>query len=117
MARKSKNTAPPPEDSEILSYSNVPYPLAAKYIGWSDVSVRYALQQGRAPFGCAAQNEETGTWAYNISPGLLVKYKHGDLQPWQLRDVINLAADGIQQVLDTRLAAAAKLVSEMGGRV
>ena len=88
--------------------------MAARYIGWSDASVRYALQQGRAPFGCAAQNEETGTWSYNISPGLLVKYKHGDLQSWRLRDVIDMAADGIQQVLDTRLAVAAKLMAEIG---
>ena len=114
MAGRGRSTAPPPTDEEILSHSNVPFDLAARYIGWSTASVRYALQQGRAPFGCAAQNEETGTWSYNISPGLLVKYKRGDLQSWRLRDVIDMAADGIQQVLDTRLNAAAKLVAEIG---
>lgn len=106
-------TAPPPTDKEIMSHDNVPYVLAAKYIGWSDVSVRYALQQGRAPFGCAAQNPDTGTWSYNISPGLLVKYKSGELQAWRLGDVIKLAADGVQQIIDAQLDAAATAISGM----
>jgi len=105
MARKRTKVAVP--DEEILTYDNVPYEIAATYIGWSDVSIRNALKQGRAPFGCAAQNPETKTWSYNISPGLLVNYKRGTLPAWRLNDVINMAADGIQQLLDTRLAAMA----------
>lgn len=101
---------PAPSEEEIRAHSNVPYELAARYIGWSDISVRYALQQGRAPFGCAAQNPETGTWSYNISPGLLIRYKAGDLPYYRLNDIINLAAEGTQKVLDMRLAAAAKLL-------
>ena len=108
MAKRS--TKPAPTEEEILQYNNVPYELAARYIGWSDVSVRYALQQGRAPFGCAAQNPETGTWAYNISPGLLIRYKAGDLPYYKLNDVLQLAADGIQDILNLRLASAAQMM-------
>ena len=110
-----RSTKAVPSEAEILQYSNVPYAVAAQFIGWSDVSVRYALQQGRAPFGCAAQNPETGTWAYNISPGLLIRYKAGDLPYFKLNDVIRLAADGIQEVLDLRLEAAAQLIR--GGKM
>ncbi len=103
MARKPIN---PPTDEEILAYANVPYQLAAKYLGWSDVSVRYALQQERAPFGVAAQNPKTGSWAYNISPGLLVRYKRGELPYYRLKEMIAIATDGIEQILDMRLAGA-----------
>ncbi len=111
MAKKS--TKPTPTREEILSYDNVPYAVAAKYIGWSDATLRNALQQGRTPFGCAAKNLETGTWAYNVSPGLLVKYKEGELQAWNVQDVLNLAADGIRQVLDAQLEAAAAVMDSI----
>ena len=67
-------TADVPTEEAILAYNNVPIELAAKFIGWSDITIRYALQEERAPFGMAAQNPKTGTWSYNISPGLLLKY-------------------------------------------
>ena len=102
-----RSTSLPPTDEEILALSNVRLDVAAKYIGWSSPTLRYALQEERAPFGIAARNPETGTWAYNISPGALVAYKHGDLPTYRLQEVIRLAADGIEQLLDTRLAAAA----------
>lgn len=114
MARRS--TKPVPTREEILSYDNVPYQTAAKFIGWSDVTIRYALQQGRAPFGCAAQNPETGTWAYNVSPGALVKYKDGSLPAWRLNDVINMVKDGVQDILDTQMDAAAAMLIEMKGQ-
>ena len=108
MARKM--TAQTPTDQEIMSYNNVPVDVAAKYIGWSSCNVYRALQQERAPFGMAAQTSETA-WTYNISPGLLVKYKNGELQAYRLNEVIKLAADGIQQVLDSRMEAVAALVA------
>ncbi len=113
MAKRS--TKPAPTREEILSYDNVPYQVAAKYIGWSDVTLRNALQQGTAPFGCAARNLETGTYAYNVSPGLLVKYKEGDLQAWRLNDVINLARDGMQDVLNAQMDAMADMFAAMKG--
>ena len=105
-----KMTAQTPTDQDIMSYNNVPVEVAAKYIGWSSCNVVRALQQERAPFGMAAQTGET-TWTYNISPGMLVKYKTGELQAYRLNEVIKLAADGVQQVLDSRLAAVGALVS------
>lgn len=107
MARKK--TTQTPDDEDILAYNNVPVDVAAKYIGWSTCNIYRALQQERAPFGMAGQTSET-TWTYNISPGLLVKYKNGELQSWRLNEVIQLAADGVQQVIDARLAAIATLI-------
>lgn len=52
-------TADVPSEGDILRYNNVPVELAAKFIGWSDVTIRYALQEERAPFGIAAQNPKT----------------------------------------------------------
>lgn len=114
MSRKIKDNTP--TDEEIMSYTNVPVEVAAKYIGWSSCNVAYALQQERAPFGMAAQtgeNPETGfpKYTYNISPGLLVKYKNGELQAWRLNEVLKLAADGYQQVIDAHLAAAAEAMT------
>lgn len=110
-----KKTAQTPSDEDILGYNNVPVDVAAKYIGWSTCNTYRALQQERAPFGMAAQTSET-TWTYNISPGLLVKYKNGELQSWRLNEVIKLAADGVQQVIDARLDAVAALVRGPGNR-
>lgn len=113
MARKTK--AQPPTDEEILAYNNVPVYIAAKYIGWSSCNVVRALQQERAPFGVAAKTSET-TWTYNISPGLLVKYKNGDLQAWRLNEVLKLATDAIEQILDSRMEIAAGLFTTMRPR-
>ena len=42
-------TADVPTEEAILAYNNVPIELAAKFIGWSDITIRYALQEERAP--------------------------------------------------------------------
>lgn len=104
MSRKRTQQAP--SEEEILAYSNVPLELAAKFVGVSSVTLRYALQDERAPFGFAAQNPETGTWTYNISPGLLIGYKRGTIQAWRLHEVSNLAAEGIKTLVNARLSAA-----------
>lgn len=113
MPRRREKVAPTVD--EIMAYDNVPYAIAAAFIGWSDISVRNALQQGRAPFGCAAQNPETKTWSYNVSPGLLVKYKNGDLPAWSLNDVVKLAMTGINDVLQMQKEAAAALLVGYAG--
>lgn len=118
MPRKLNSRTPTEQD--IMGYSNVPLEVAARYIGWSSITIRKALIQERAPFGVAVQtgvNDKTGlpSYAYNISPGLLIKYKSGELNAWKLNQVIKLAADGIEEILDRRLAAAAELVAGPGG--
>ena len=96
-------TVPPPTDEEILSYTNVPYALAAKYIGWSDLTIRYALQEERAPFGIAARNPKTDTWAYNISPKALVKYKHGEIEHYRLNELVKRITDAVTEDISIRL--------------
>lgn len=102
MPRKS--TTPPPSDEEILKHDNVPPYLASKYIGWSTPTMYRALQEGRAPFGFGVECAG-GKWSYNISPGLLVRYKHGDFPIYRLKEVEEIAVDGIKRILDERLAA------------
>lgn len=104
-----------PSDETILGYDNVPLDVAARYIGWSSCNVAYALQQERAPYGCAAQtgvSQTTGrpTYSYNISPGLLVAYKHGTIQAWRLGELVRLFEDRVGLLVDARLDAAAELV-------
>lgn len=99
-----RSTAPPPSEEEIRSCDNVPVTLAAKYIGWSAPTLYRALQEGRAPFGFAV--ECNGSWAYNISPGLLVRYKGGDLPTYRLKELEEISVDAIRRLLEERLSAA-----------
>jgi len=105
-----KRDTPPPTEAEIRKHNNVPVELAARYIGWSSVTIYYALQQERAPFGFASQNPKTGTWTYNISPGLLIRYKNGDLPTYRLNEVIKMASDGVEQILAQRLDGLQKIL-------
>lgn len=99
-----RSQIPPPSREEILSYDNVPVALAAKYIGWSSPTLYRALQEGRAPFGFAVESSES--WSYNISPGLLIRYKGGDLPTYRLKEVEEIAVDVIRRLLEERLSAA-----------
>lgn len=111
-----RTNAAPPSDDEIMAYLNVPYAVAAKYIGWSDVSLRYALQEQRAPFGMAAQNPETGTWSYNIMPAALIKYRHGELEYYRLNDLIKIICEAIEREMSKRLGALTRLIDTILGR-
>ncbi|MEL4859793.1 hypothetical protein AAEU42_00925 [Pseudoflavonifractor phocaeensis] len=107
-----KSTLPVPGDEEIRAFENVPVDLAARYIGWSTPTIYRALQEGRAPFGFAVKCAG-GSWAYNISPGLLMKYKQGDLPTYRLREVEEIAVDGITRILDEKLGALRKLTEAL----
>lgn len=100
----------PPADEDILNMDNVPVTVAARYIGWSPPTLYRALQEERVPFGFAVQNPD-GHWAYNISPGGLVKYKRGDTTFWRLGEVQQVAVEGIERILDLRTEAAKKAVN------
>lgn len=108
-------TADVPTEEAILAYNNVPIELAAKFIGWSDITIRYALQEERAPFGMAAQNPKTGTWSYNISPGLLLKYKSGELPAWKLKELSAMLADHAERIIDERVGSVGKLIDKLLG--
>lgn len=96
-------SSPPPTEDEIMSQRNVPPYMAARYIGWGAATLYRALQEGRAPFGFAVQCEDH--WAYNISPGLLVKYRRGDLPTYRLKEVEELACEGLERLLDAKMGA------------
>ena len=80
MARNT--TANTPTDEDIRSYNNVPIDVAA--------------------FGCAAQTGEE-TYTYNISPGLLIAYKRGDLEAWKLGKLLKMLRQEINEIIDQRL--------------
>ena len=112
MARKKNSEVP--TDKEILAMESVPTNVAGLYIGMSATTLTNALRQQRAPFGFAVRNEELGTWAYNISPGLLVAYKRGTLPAYQLKDIINLAAEGVDRVIEARMSGMNKITEAIG---
>ncbi len=104
-----------PEDEEILRQDNVPVEMAARYIGWSSTTLYYALQEQRAPFGVAVKSPKGG-WTYNISPGLLVKYKRGDLPTYRLNEVIDLAAEGVDRIITEKLAGVQRLLTALAAQ-
>jgi len=110
-----RKTEAAPTDEEILAQDNVPVAMAAAYIKQSSATIYLALQQSRAPFGFASQNEKTDTWTYNISPGLLVAYKRGQLPMYRIDDIIRMAAAGVNQVIDQRLGSINQVVSHLLG--
>lgn len=106
-----RTTCPAPTEEELLSYQNVPVVLAARYIGWGPPTLYRALHEGRAPFGFAV--ECNGKWAHNISPGLLIKYKQGDLPTYRLREIQELAAEGIERLLAAKREAISEAVASI----
>lgn len=104
-----------PEDEEILRQDNVPVEMASRYIGWSSTTLYYALQEQRAPFGVAVKSPKGG-WTYNISPGLLVKYKRGDLPTYRLNEVIDLAAEGVDRIISEKLAGVQRLLTVLAAQ-
>lgn len=111
MAKRKIDT-----DAEILSCSNVPVPLAAQYLGCSPETLRESLRQGRAPFGYGIKHGETGKWAFHISPGLLVAYQDGSLQPLNTGRIVEQLAADVGKMLEERYRGAAKMLcAEMFG--
>ncbi len=98
-----RSTAPRPTDEQILSYDNVPPVVAGSYLGTSSTTIIRALQQGRAPFGWAALNEDTGTFTYNISPGGLVEYKQHGNKTVDLSLMQALMQEAVDRLLAARL--------------
>ena len=74
MRPRTKARLPVPTDSEVLAYDNVPVDVAARYLDWTEQTVRLALREARAPFGVAIPGDKHAL-IYKISPGGLVKYK------------------------------------------
>lgn len=113
MKRKS-NT---PTDEEIMEHANVPVWLAASAIGWSSCTLASALQQGRVPFGFAVQNDDTGTWAYNINPAGLIRYRHGEFQAMGMRELKEIWSDIANSIVDAKLESARVMAAAVTGAV
>lgn len=110
-----RTAVPPPSDEKVLSYDNVPIDVAAPYIGWSTPTLYAALQQERAPFGFAVQNEKGGGWVYNISPGGLVKYKREGAPIIRLGELRKMMADSAKEVLDAKIQNLNRVVEAVMG--
>ncbi|MBQ8360267.1 MAG: hypothetical protein IJX37_10265 [Oscillospiraceae bacterium] len=66
-------------DVELMSHDKIGPELAAKYLqnGTTAQEIRVKAQNGNCPF-CVAE-KMSGRYRYRINPGLLVKYKSGEL--------------------------------------
>ena len=58
---------------------------------------------GRCPFGFSAERENPNrnageSYAYNISPGMLVAYKKGNLQCMRESDVVRILKDAAKSI-------------------
>ncbi|MCQ5029636.1 hypothetical protein NE547_08810 [Flavonifractor sp. DFI.6.63] len=105
-----RTAAPPPSEETVMSYANVPVEVAAPFVGWSTTTLYAALQQGRAPFGFAVENEAKGSWAYNISPGGLIRYKRDGCPMIRLGELREFMADSAKEVLDAKVSTLGKIV-------
>lgn len=92
MARSAVKTVP--TDAEILALDTVPVSTAARYLGWTEQAVRFALRESRAPFGICFPAD--GQMVFKISPGGLVRYKREGVPciGWkELRSLIEAASE------------------------
>lgn len=102
-------TLPTPTDEEILAQDNVPVEMAARYLGSGSNTLYEALQEERVPFGWAVRR--SGHWAYNISPGALVRYKREGLPMYKLRDIQSILGEEVIRLVDAKLGALSKICS------
>ena len=66
-------------EAELMAHKKIGPEIAAKYLqnGSTAQEIRVKAQLGRCPF-CVAE-KMTGRYRYRINPGLLIKYKAGEL--------------------------------------
>lgn len=103
-----------PTDAEIIKFRNVPVEVAAAYIGWTPQAIRWALKEGRAPFGTAVQGNSS--WTFHISPGALMKYQNGDLPAVpSIRELQTMMADGVTDLVNARLDGMNKVLQQVIG--
>lgn len=100
-----------PSDEEIMEQNNVPVEMAARYLGSSTATLYEALQDERVPFGWAVHRNSA--WAYNISPGALVRYKREGLPMYKLKDVSEIICGDVNRLIDQRMALVGKLTSAL----
>lgn len=67
-------------DSELLSERKITPEIAARYLqgGYTAQDIRLDARDDICPF-CTAKRNPGGRYSYRIIPGLLIKYKAGEL--------------------------------------
>lgn len=68
-------------DNDILQMDVVSVKDAARYLGWTEDSVRSALRESRVPFGVAFRDADIGSgkYCFRILPEPLVNFKRNGL--------------------------------------
>lgn len=100
-----------PTDEEILSYTNVPLQIASAYVGQGVKALKRGLIQKTVPFGYAVENQETGTYTFQISPGLLVNYQRGVLNGISVKGAVEIMTAEIERLLSARSRAALEVLA------
>lgn len=67
-------------DAELLAHERIGPEVAARYLqnGTTAQEIRVRAQFGKCPF-CTAYKPTGRRFVYRINPGLLVKFKHGEI--------------------------------------
>lgn len=67
-------------DQELLANKKIRPETAARYLqdGTTAQEIRVKAQKGICPF-CTAEKPTGKRWTYRVNPGLLMKYKAGEL--------------------------------------
>ena len=67
-------------DAELLGQKRIAPETAAKYLqnGTTAQEIRVKAQKGICPF-CTAEQPTERRWVYRVNPGLLMKFKAGEL--------------------------------------
>lgn len=90
-----------PTEAEIKAYRNVPVEVASVYLDWSAQAIRWALSEGRAPFGSAVKGK--ASWTFHISPGALIRYQKGELPSApSIKELQTIMADGVLDLVNAK---------------
>lgn len=100
MRPRTKERPPIPTDTEILEYENVPVDVAARYLDWTEQTVRLALREGRVTFGVAVKDRAL---TYKISPGGLVKYKREGIPCFDYETIQHMVRTVVSSVIKTEI--------------
>ena len=67
-------------DAELMAHERIGPDVAAKYLqnGTTAQEIRVKAQHGKCPF-CTAHQPTGRRWVYRVNPGLLIRFKSGEL--------------------------------------
>lgn len=67
-------------DAELMTHKRITPEIAAKYLqdGTTPHEIRVKARYGLVPY-CSAEQPSGKRWVYRVNPGLLMKFKAGEL--------------------------------------